>query len=94
MIREGSGAQRVGEVDWRARELLEEAIRARQGGQLPGESLGILRQRLRMATTMAELDTLAAQIPRRTSDARVWARSPPAAGAEDGDRHGGRGAPA
>ena len=77
MIREGSGAQRAGEVDWRARELLEEAIRARQAGQLPGESLDILRQRLRAATTMAELDAVAAQIPPRTSDADVGARGPP-----------------
>jgi hypothetical protein len=32
--------------------------------------------------------------PTRPLDATVWARSPPAVGAEDGDRHGGRGVPA
>jgi hypothetical protein len=77
MIRESSGVQRAGEVDWRARELLEEAIHARQGEQLADEPLGILRQRLRAATSMTELDAIAAQIPRQTSDADVWARSPP-----------------
>jgi hypothetical protein len=76
-LRAGWSTQRSGEVDWRARELLEEAIRARQAGQLPGESLGTIRQRLRAATTMAELDAVATQIPCRTSEAGVGTRGPP-----------------
>jgi hypothetical protein len=65
-IRESSRTQRSGEVDWRARELLEEAIGARQGGYLTGEQLGVFKQRLRTANSMAELDAIAAQLPDRT----------------------------
>jgi hypothetical protein len=49
-------------VDWRARELLEEAIKARQTGRLTREALGALRRRLRAATSPAELQTIATEI--------------------------------
>jgi hypothetical protein len=56
-------SERCGELDAQAVALLGKAIVARQHHQLSGEALGRLKQRLRDASSEAELTAIAAEIP-------------------------------
>jgi hypothetical protein len=61
--RDSLGVQRAGDLSSRAVALLGLAMNARQARQLTAEALAILRRRLAQATSEAELDACAANIP-------------------------------